>query len=139
MDRSQLKAIAIVASCALLSFPAYVILGIITIPIGIGMVMLMNPDPWPYLYPFIFAGTPGPTTLYGGSSGPVYYLARAVSIPLTIAQWVLIGWASSFHLRRFPTRGTVKRALVIIAAVGVATAVLLWALGLRVLITAAHT
>jgi hypothetical protein len=138
MDRNQLKAIAIVASCALLAFPAYVILGVITIPIGIGIVMLMKPDPWPYLYPFIFAGTPGTTSLYGGSSGPVYYLASAVSIPLSIVQWVLIGWASSFYLRRFPTRGMVKRALVIIAAVGVVTAVLLSALGVRVLITAAH-
>lgn len=133
MERNQLEAMAVVASMAILSFPVYVLVGFLTIPIGIGMVMLMvNFQPTIFLYPLVFAGTTG-------STGPVHYLVPAVSIPLSIAQWLVIGWLASFHLRAFSGRPLLKRAAGIVVAVGATTAILLWIAGLDLVLRTAHT
>jgi hypothetical protein len=129
---NQLKAMAVVGLIALLAMPAYVLLGVFTIPLGIGILMVTNSSPWLLnLYPFLFAAS-------GHWTAPVYHLDHAVSVPLTIVQWALIAWAGSFYLRRLSGGRLLLGVCLLFAAVGVASSIILSLLQVKLMWTAAH-
>ena len=133
MPKNQWKAISLVALMALLALPAYVLIGILTIPWGIGLLMLSNSSPWILnLYPLLYAGT-------AHGKVPLYYMDNALSIPLTILQWALIAWASSFVLRDFRPDKALFAALALLVAICTVTSLILSIAGIHMIWTAAHT
>lgn len=133
MKKNQLGAMVSVAAMALFALPAYLIIGVLTIPLGVGLLMLTASSPWILrLYPFVFAG-------YGHWTAPQYYLDTAFSVPLTIVQWALISWAASLVLRDFRGRRLFLGALAVLLIVGVVTSAILSVTDIKLMWAAAHT
>jgi len=122
-----------VASMALLALPLYLIIGLLTIPVGLGLLMLSNSSPWILnLYPFMYAAK-------GASKTPLYYLDTVVSLPLTIVQWVSIAWLASVALRDVERRKAVLAALALFLVAGLVTSGILSVAGIRLVWAAGHT
>lgn len=132
MAKNQRWAIIAVALMALLALPAYLIVGVLTIPVGLGLLMLTNSSPWVLnLYPFLFAGK-------GHWRAPLYYLDTAVSLPLTLVQWILIAWLASIVLQRFERSTILLGALAMMIMIGALTSVILSVTGIALLWEPAH-
>lgn len=123
----------LVAAMALVALPVYLILALLTIPIGVGLLMLTSSSPWILkLYPFVFAGD-------GHWKSPQYYLETALSLPLTIVQWALISWIASIFLRDFRGRKLILAAFAVLVIVGVATSAVLSVTEIKLVWPAAYT
>jgi hypothetical protein len=133
LNKNQLRAMISVAAMALLALPAYLMIGVLTIPLAVGLLMLTASSPWILrLYPFVFAG-------YGHWTAPQYYLGTALSVPLTIVQWALISWLASLMLRHFRGHRLFLGALAVLLIVGIVTSAILSLTGIKMMWTAAHT
>lgn len=124
--KQQRFAALAVGLMALLAAPAYLLVGVVTIPVGIGLLMLVNDSPWVLnLYPFIFGGTITGRT-------PSYSFNPTLGILVTVLQWVLIAWLFGRCARPGWTRGvTLRNAALVIVAAAIAGAILLRMLGLQ--------
>jgi hypothetical protein len=132
MAKNQRWAIIAVALMALLALPTYVIVGILTLPLGIGLLMLANSSPWILnFYPLLFAGE-------GHWRAPLYYLDIGISLPLTLIQWILIAWLSSIVLRKFKPSTILLGALALMIMIGALTSVILSVMGITLLWEPAH-
>ncbi|WP_075791198.1 hypothetical protein [Massilia putida] len=133
MDKSQRKAMIVVALIAVLALPVYLIVGVVTAPFGIGLLMLMNNHPWILnLYPFLFA-------YLGDGQGPAHYIDNAISLPLTVMQWIAIAWIAGMISRKREFRVILLYTVGTVVAFGVVTAALLAAFGVTLYTQAAHT
>jgi hypothetical protein len=131
----QKRPFSLVFLLGLFALPTYVLLGIITLPIGVGLLIVYSIGPWALsLYPFIFAGTSE-----GAFEIPSYYLSLIVSIPLTIIQWMVIAWAASFYLRHVSQKNLVFYVIGVITAIGVLTYMMTLALGIKLVMQSPHT
>jgi hypothetical protein len=124
--RQQRFAALALGLMALLAVPAYVLIGIVTMPIGLGLFMLINDTPWVLnLYPFIFGGT-----LTGRT--PSYSFNAPLGILVTVLQWGLAAWLFGRQARPDWTRRvTLRNAALVLVAAAVAGAILLHLLGLQ--------
>jgi hypothetical protein len=124
--KQQRFAALAVGLMALLAAPVYLLVGVVTIPLGIGLLMLVNDSPWVLnLYPFIFGGTITGRT-------PSYSFNPTLGILVTVLQWVLIAWLFGRCARPGWTRGvTLRNAALVIVAAAIAGAILLRMLGLQ--------
>lgn len=133
MTMNQIRSMVLVAAMALAALPAYLLIGILTIPLGIGLLMLNSSSPWILnLYPFVYASS-------GAWNAPVYYLDNAVSVPLTILQWCLIAWAGSPVLRECRRGKAVLAAFALLLVVCVITSGILSLLDVQLMWAAGHT
>jgi hypothetical protein len=133
MIRRQRQAMFAVAAIAVFALPAYLILGLLTIPIGIGILMLTSSTPWILtLYPFLFAG-------HGHWKAPVYYLDLWISLPLTIVQWTLIAWLAGRVSRDCAPRQMWLRIFLLLLGFGLAAGLISWAAGVQLMWASAHT
>jgi hypothetical protein len=125
MAKNQRLAMFVMVLTALLAGPAYLIFAILTIPLGLGLLMLFS-RPWILnLYPFVFAGEMRGTVAS-------FYLATAVSIPLTVLEWLLIAWLFGLLARDFKPGLMVLSALALVLVVGALTSVILLNAGIAV-------
>ena len=132
MTPSQRRAMIVVALIAVLALPAYLIVGIATIPLGIGLLMLTSSSPWILnLYPFLFAGT-------GSGSALKHYIDTVVSLPLTVVQWIVIAWLAGIVAREREPRAAAWYALGVVLVFGLIAAAVLGILGIRVAVQAGH-
>ncbi len=69
---------------------------------------------------------------------PLYYMDTAVSLPLTIVQWLAIAWIASFILRDVERSKALFAALALLLAVGVLTSAILSVADIRLVWSAAH-
>jgi hypothetical protein len=126
MANNQRLAMFVMVLTALLAGPAYVIFAILTIPLGLGLLMLFGDSHWILnLYPFVFAGEMRGTVAS-------FYLATAVSIPLTVLEWLFIAWLFGVLARDFKPRLMVLSALALVLVVGALTSVILHSAGITV-------
>jgi hypothetical protein len=133
MHQSQRRAMILVVAIGVLALPAYLIVGIVTVPLGLGMLMLMSSSPWILnLYPFLFAGT-------GNGFTQTHYIDSAIGLPLTVAQWGVIAWLTGIVARGREPHLVPYYAVGIVLAFGVATAAVLSLLGIGLVMQAAHT
>ena len=128
----QLKPALIVALIATIALHTWVIVGVLTIPLGIGLIMLVNSSPWILnLYPFLFAAK-------GHSSAPVYYLDTSVSLPITVIQWAGIALLAGHLLENFTGFRRVLAALATPLIVGAITSGVVSALNIKLMWASAH-
>lgn len=129
----QLRAMILVAAVAILALPVYLLVGLITIPLGLGLLMLSDSSPWILnLYPFMYASS-------GNWNAPVFYLDNAVSIPLTIIQWVVLAFVASIFLRELPRSKVLPAVLILFLVDGIATSAILSLAGIELMWAAGHT
>lgn len=128
MAKNQKWVIVLIASMALLAIPVYVIISVLTLAVGLdrfGLNMLYSP--WIInLFPFIYAAK-------GEWYAPQYYLGAAVSLPLSIVQWISIAWIASIFLRDFKRREAFLSAIALLLVVGVVTSAILSAIDIKLI------
>jgi hypothetical protein len=112
---------------ALLAIPLYLLVAIITFPVGVGLLMLFSDGPFVLnLYPFMFAGI-------RAGRPPVFFFNDSMRVLLTVVQWALIGWLFARQVDEYSTRGeTLRNAASLLILVAIASAIVLHLFGLRV-------
>jgi hypothetical protein len=126
MSRNQLFAMLLLALMGLLLGPAWVALGLLLIPVGLGLLMLFSADWLRMFYPLVYAG-------WTNTAGdPFYYLSNAISLPLTVLQWLVIGWVFSFFVRDMRRSEIVLVAVAVVFVVGLVNALItnMWGIAL---------
>lgn len=126
IGKQQRFALLALGGMALLAVPLYVIVGIVTIPVGIGLFMLASDSPWVLnLYPFLFAGKLAGRT-------PHFIFGTSIGALLTLLQWVAITWWFAGKVDEGWSRGRIlRRAAGLVALVAAGTWILLHLFGLQ--------
>lgn len=129
LDKHQWFATLTVGLMALLAAPLYLLVGVLTIPIGLGVFMLFSDSPWILnLYPFMYAGTISDRV-------PTYYFSHTTGVVLTLVQWTILAWLFGLQVGERWTRGRVVRyAAGLLAVVALVSATLLHAVGLQAVV-----
>lgn len=126
LEKYQWFAALTVGLMALLAVPLYLLVAVLTIPIGLGVHMLFNDSPWVLnLYPFMYAGTMPDRV-------PIYYFNHTTGVVLTLVQWAVLAWLFGCLVgERWTRTRVVCYAAGLLAVVALVSATLLHVAGLQ--------
>lgn len=126
LEKHQWFAALTVGVMGLLAVPLYLLVGVLTIPIGLGVFMLFNDSPWVLnLYPFVYAGTIPDRV-------PIHYFNHTTGVVLTLVQWTVLAWLFGRLVgERWTRTQVVCCAAGLIAVVALVSSTLLHVAGLQ--------